>query len=72
MGRQNFSILKRGNTYTVRAKQVTDGVRAQIRSLLKKKGRVYVDGEKMSRPAAFRYILSQLIKRAVQVVFRRK
>ena len=72
MAKQNFSILKRGNTYIVRARQVTEGVLAQIRSLLKKAGRVYVDSEKMSKAAAFRYIASQLQKRAVQVVFRRK
>ena len=73
LGRQNFSILKRGNRYTLRAKDITKGVLAQIKSFLKnKKGQAYVDGEKMSRDAAFRYIVAQLRNRAVEVAFRRK
>jgi hypothetical protein len=73
MTKPNFSILKRGNRYTLRANDVSKGVLAQVRSFLKNKtGQAYVDGEKMSKKAAFRYIVSQLQQKTVQVVFRRK
>ena len=35
MAKQNFSILKRGNRYTLRATDVTKGVLAQVKSFLK-------------------------------------
>jgi hypothetical protein len=73
MTKPNFSILKRGNRYTLRANDVSKGVVAQVRSFLANKtGQAYVDGEKMSKKAAFRYIVSQLQQKTVQVVFRRK
>ena len=71
--RPTFSILRRGNSYTLRATEITQGVLAQIKAFLhKKKGQVYVFSEKMTKEAAFRYIVSQLHKRNVIVTFRRR
>ena len=69
----NFSLRKAGNRYTLRAVSVTEGVLLQVRSFLRtKKGKPYVDGQRMTKEAAFRYISLALRKRAVQVVFRRR
>ena len=71
--RANFSIKKSGNRYTLAAKDVNDSVLEQIKAFLNRKtGKVYIDGDKMSKPAALRYISANLRKGAIEVVFRRR
>ena len=71
MSHPNFSIKKVGRTFTLTARSVTEGVLSQIRSFLKKTGKPLVDGEKMTKKAAFRYISTQLRNKPVQVRFQR-
>ena len=71
--RANFSIKKTGNRYTLAAKDVNDSVLEQIKAFLNRKaGKVYIDEENMSKPAALRYISANLRKKSVEVVFRRR
>jgi hypothetical protein len=69
----SFSIQKTGNRYILSAQEVTDSVMSQVKAFLNRKsGQVYIDNEKMSKPAALRYLSANLGKKRVQVVFRRK
>ena len=71
--RANFSIQKAGNKYTLSAKDVNEAVLQQIKAFLARKtGSPYINGQKMSKPAALRYISANLAKKAIEVMFRRR
>ena len=71
--RANFSIQKAGNKYTLSATDVNEAVLEQIKAFLRRKtGTPYINGQKMSKPAALRYISANLRKKAVVIMFRRR
>ena len=67
----NFSIKKRGNVYTLAANDVTPGVLSQVRAFLRNKtGSPFINGGKMSKNAAYKYIVATLRQGAVEIMFR--
>ena len=69
-----FSIRKAGNRYTLTAKAgVTDSILSQIKAFLNRtSGQPYVDGNKMTKPAALRYISANLSKKTIHILFRKR
>ena len=71
--RPNFSIKRSGRSFTLFAREVNDAVLNAVKAFLRnRKGVLYVDGSKMTKAAALRYISVQLRKKGVIVSFRRR
>ena len=71
--RPNFSIKRSGRSFTLFAREVNDAVISAVKAFLRnRKGVLYVDGSKMTKAAAIRYISVQLRKKGVVVSFRRR
>ena len=71
--RPNFSIKRSGRTFTLIARDVNDAVLHAVKAFLRnRKGVVYVDGRKMTRAGALKYISVQLQKQGVTVAFRKR
>ena len=71
--RPNFSFKRSGRTFTLIARDVNDAVLQAVKTFLRNRnGVLYVDGQKMSRAAALKYISVQLRKKGVTVSFRKR
>ena len=68
--RPNFSIIQQGaNVFVFAANEVNAGVGKQIASFLKRvRGKLSVNGTRVSKRAAKRVIMQQLRKGSVQII----